>query len=93
MHLTPQSFRVNDALPERYVTHKLKVQQLPPGHSLVDQVFDVANKRTHALYMRESDYPSERALKLTIILDWKSSKSIAFDTGLVRVRMRFVPTT
>ena len=87
MHLTPLSFRANDALPERYATHKLKVQQLPPGHCLVDQVFDVTNKRTYALYMHESDYPSERALKLAIVLDWKSSKSIAFNTGLVRVRI------
>lgn len=83
--MCPLSFKDNNGLPERYVSQTMEVRPLPPHHCLVNQVLDVFNKRTYALYMKESDYPTERILKLAIVFDWKSSKSIALNIGLIRV--------
>lgn len=89
MHLSPLSFKEKEGSLEQYTTHVMKAQALPDGHNLVHQVLDVNNERTFTLYARESDYPSERVLKL-LVLDWKSNEDIIINTGLIRVSSRIL---
>ena len=84
MHLSPLSFKDKEGSLEQYMTHIMRVQALPQNHNLVHQVLDINNKKTYTLYARESDYSSERVLKL-YVTNWQKDGDIALSTGLIRV--------